>query len=78
MVEERIEEGQKVSALGRVKEFCREDPISVGLLVAFTITGAVGAFLIPLGDLSVTRRVIGGAVAGLYFGIFPLGFRLFR
>ena len=29
-------------------------------------------------ELSTVRRVVGGAVAGFYFGLFPLGFRLFE
>jgi hypothetical protein len=39
-------------------------------------TPAVAGTLLPLGEFSMTRRVVGGAIAGFYFGLFPLGFRL--
>ena len=78
MDEDTTEKGPKGSVLARALQFCRDEPVSVGLLLAFTLAGAAGAFLIPLGDMSVARRVAGGAVAGFYFGLFPLGFRLFR
>jgi len=48
----------------------------VGLLIACTIGGAVFGAVVPMGELSVIRRVLGGAVAGFYFGLFPLGYRL--
>ena len=63
----------------KVLTFCREHPYMVGLLVCSTIAGAVGAAVLPIGEsLPMARRVIGGAIAGFYFGLFPLGFRLFE
>ena len=48
-----------------------------GLLLVSTIAGGVAGALIPMGELSVARRCLGGAIAGFCFALFPLGFRLF-
>ena len=58
--------------------FAREHPYMVGLILAFTIAGAAFGAVTPMGELSLLRRVLGGAVAGFYFGLFPLGSRLFE
>jgi hypothetical protein len=65
-----------VGRWARARVFVREHPYLVGLLVATTIGGAVFGALVPMGELGVVRRTIGGAIAGFYFGLFPLGFRL--
>jgi hypothetical protein len=41
-----------------------------------TIAGAVFGAAVPMGKLSVICRALGGAVTGLHFGLFPLGYRL--
>ncbi len=59
----------------RVFRFAREHPYMVGLLVSCTIGGAAFAVVMPMGEVSLVRRVFGGAVGGFYFGLFPLGYR---
>ena len=55
----------------------RANPATVAMVAAFTVAGAVGALWLPLGDFSVAKRVLGGAIAGFYFGLFPIGYRMF-
>lgn len=62
----------------RAMKFVREHRYMVGLLMAGAVLGAIAGATIPMGDLSLVRRVLGGAVAGFYFALFPLGFRLFE
>lgn len=64
--------------IARAVVFTREHPYMVGLILTFTVAGAVFGAATPMGELSLVRRTIGGAVAGFYFGLFPLGFRLFE
>jgi hypothetical protein len=62
----------------KLASFCRENPVTVVILVSFTLAGGVGGVLLPFEDLSLARRIIGGLIAGAYFGMLPLGKRLFE
>ena len=75
VVPERVEPRGFVS---KALRFAREHPYIVGLILAFTVAGAAFGAVTPMGELSLLRRILGGAVAGFYFGLFPLGFRLFE
>ena len=59
--------------------FCREHPVLVGLLLLGGLGGAVGAVYLPIApdDMSLARRILGGALAGVLFAMCALGFRLF-
>jgi len=63
--------------LRRVWTFCRENPGVTAFMLVSTVGGMVAGWLLPFDDLSLTRRLVGGAIAGFYFGLFPLGVRLF-
>jgi len=54
----------------------KEHPVTLALLVLGTIVGGIGGAFVPL-DASLATRVLGGAIAGFYFALFPLGERLF-
>ena len=62
----------------RALEILRHNPITAVVLVASVAGGIFGALQLPVEDLSMTRRVLGGAVVGAWFGLFPLGARLYR
>ena len=62
----------------KLARFCRENPVTVVVLVTFTLAGGVVGVYLPFEDLSLTRRIIGGVIAGAYFGMLPLGKRLFE
>ena len=66
------------SLASRALAYCKKNPGVVALVVLFTAGGAVGGILLPFDGLSLARRIIGGAIAGFYFALFPLGFRLFE
>ena len=55
----------------------RENPYTSGLVAAFTAAGVAGALWLPIGDFSLAQRIFGGAIAGFYFGLFPIGYRMF-
>ena len=68
--------GDEIGLWRRVSDFTRAHPHMIGFLFASVVAGSVAGVLLPLGDVSMTRRIVGGAVSGFYFGLFPLGFRL--
>jgi hypothetical protein len=53
--------------------------VLVGLLLLGGLGGAVGAVYLPIApdDMSLARRILGGAFAGVLFAMCALGFRLF-
>jgi hypothetical protein len=77
-VEKAVERTER-SRSRAAKAYCREHPILVGLLVLGGVGGAIGAVYLPIApdDMSLARRVLGGALAGVLFAICALGFRLF-
>jgi hypothetical protein len=63
----------------RVWGWCREHPVTAIVFVAGTTAGAWSAVAFQLGpeELSTWKRALGGALAGAWLAMFPLGFRLF-
>ena len=79
MTDERSQDDeQQHSSIAGAAAYCRDNPSTVVILGAATVGGAIGALYLPFEDLSTMRRLLGGAIAGFYFGLFPLGFRLFN
>jgi len=64
--------------LRRIAAYCRENPYAVLVIALFTVVCAVVAAMLPIGELSVARKALGGAIAGFYFSLMPLGFRIFN
>ena len=63
----------------KIWSYVRENPYSVLVVVVGAAVGAAGAVYFELpGDLSATGRALGGAIAGAWVGLFPLGFRLYE
>ena len=60
----------------RIGHFARAHAMTVSLLVLGTTAGAVGGALLPI-EAAPATRMLGGAIAGFYFALFPLGERLF-
>jgi hypothetical protein len=59
--------------------YVRENPLSAAVVLLGAATGAAGAVYFELpGDLTPIWRALGGAVAGAWVGLFPLGFRLYE
>ncbi len=71
-------EAPATSLVSRIVRLIWEHPYVVGLLFAGTLGGAGVSVILPMDDISMLRRVLGGAVAGFYFVLLPLGFRLLR
>ncbi len=64
------------SRFGRALRFCRDNPATVGVLAIGLVGGAVAGAFVPI-DRPLELRVLGGALIGLFFGMCPLGSRLF-
>ncbi len=67
----------KPALLRRAWLFTRRRPYLVLVILGSTLLGAGIGAAIPFGEFSTARRCFGGAIAGFYFSLFPLGFRLF-
>ena len=68
---------------GRVRaalRWCRRNPVAVAALVGGAAAGAGLAVGFEIGpdEMATWKRALGGALAGAWFGMFPLGFRLFE
>ena len=62
----------------RLAHFARANPSALVVLVSFAHAGAVAGSLLSFGEsIAAWKRILGGAICGLYFGLFPLGKRLF-
>jgi hypothetical protein len=61
----------------RALDFARENPGTTAIMGIATLAGSITAWWFEIGDLSPTGRLLGGAFAGAWFGLFPLGVRLF-
>jgi hypothetical protein len=74
------EREKPTGSLRRAAAWCRRNPIVVVVFVGGAAAGAgltVGLEIGPAG-MPVWKRALGGALAGAWFGMFPLGFRLFE
>ena len=67
------------SRAARIAAFCRSHPVTVGAFLVGTLGGATAAVVLPIApeSLSVTQRALGGALAGAWLAMFPIGFRLY-
>lgn len=68
------------AGLARLGSWCRRNPVAVAALVGGAAAGAGLAVGLEIGaaTMPVWKRALGGALAGAWFGMLPLGFRLFE
>ena len=66
--------------LVRFLSWCRRNPFTCAVVVVGTTAGAVSAVVFQLGpeEMATWKRALGGALAGAWLAMFPLGFRLFE
>ena len=69
----------KISVL-QVIAWCRRNPFTCAVFVAGATAGAVSAVTFEIGpeEMATWKRAFGGALAGAWLAMFPLGFRLFE
>ena len=69
-----------IRKLGRVWGWCRRNPFTSAVFVIATAAGAVSAVAFEIGpaEMASWKRALGGAIAGAWLAMFPLGFRLFE
>jgi len=65
--------------VSKLAAWCRRHPLAVVVFVAGAAAGASLCVALEIGPagMPVWKRALGGALAGAWFGMFPLGFRLF-
>jgi hypothetical protein len=65
--------------LGRVWAWSREHPVTAVVFLVGAAAGAASAVALELGpaEMATWKRAFGGALAGAWLAMFPLGFRLF-
>jgi hypothetical protein len=65
--------------VGRLWAWSRENPVTAVVFVVGAIAGAVSAVAFDLGpeEMATWKRALGGALAGAWLAMFPLGVRLF-
>jgi len=65
--------------MARLLSWCREHPVTALVFAGGTVAGSVLAMHFELGgpELATWKRALGGALAGAWLAMFPLGFRLF-
>ena len=80
-VESDVEKDQEsgIGGARRIWRWCREHPFTVVVFVAGSTAGAWAAVAFELGPdgMATWKRALGGALAGAWLAMFPLGFRLF-
>ena len=66
--------------IGRVVAWCRRNPFTCAVFVLGASAGAVSAVVFEIGpdEMATWKRALGGALAGAWLAMFPLGFRLFE
>jgi hypothetical protein len=59
--------------------WCRRHPFTCAVFAAGSVAGAISAVLFEIGpaEMATWKRALGGAFAGAWLAMFPLGFRLF-
>ncbi len=59
--------------------WCRQHPVTVVVFLGGTVAGATCAVVFELGpeEMATWKRALGGALAGAWLAMFPLGVRLF-
>jgi hypothetical protein len=66
--------------LARAWRWCRGHPFTCAVFAIGTAAGAVSAVTFEIGpaEMAIWKRALGGALAGAWLAMFPLGFRLFE
>jgi len=66
--------------LTAVLAWCRRNPFTCAVFVAGASAGAISAVTFEIGpeEMATWKRALGGALAGAWLAMFPLGFRLFE
>jgi len=66
--------------LARVWAWCRRNPFTCAVFVLGSAAGAISAVAFEIGpeEMATWKRALGGAFAGAWLAMFPLGFRLFE
>ena len=66
--------------LTAVASWCRRNPFTSVVFALGTAAGAICAVQFEVGpeDMATWKRALGGAFAGAWLAMFPLGFRLFE
>lgn len=68
---------RSTSSLRRLIATLKRHPVTIGVIAFGAIGGALAAVWLPI-DRSLPIRIVGGAIGGAYFALFPLGARLFQ
>ena len=68
------------SSLSTVFAWCRRNPFTCAVFAIGAAAGAISAVTFQLGpeEMATWKRALGGALAGAWLAMFPLGFRLFE
>ena len=66
--------------LAQMFGWCRRNPFTCAVFAIGTATGATAAVVLGIGpdEMATWKRALGGALAGAWLAMFPLGFRLFE
>jgi type IV secretory pathway TrbL component len=66
--------------VARALGWCRRNPFTCAVFVIGTVAGAISAVAFEVGpeEMATWKRALGGALAGAWLAMFPLGFRLFE
>jgi len=66
--------------LAKVWGWCRRNPFVCAVFAIGIAAGAVSAVAFQIGpaEMATWKRALGGALAGAWLAMFPLGFRLFE
>jgi hypothetical protein len=66
--------------LATLAAWCRRNPFTCTVFALGTAAGAFCAVEFEIGpeDMATWKRALGGAIAGAWLAMFPLGFRLFE
>jgi len=73
-----LQRAQKMpNVLGRLVSAAQRNPVTIGLAILGAIGGALAGIWLPI-DKPLLVRVVGGAITGGYFALFPLGARLLQ
>ena len=66
--------------IAHVFAWCRRNPFTCAVFLFGAAAGAVSAVAFEVGpaEMAAWKRALGGAFAGAWLAMFPLGFRLFE
>jgi len=66
--------------LAKVLAWCRRNPFTCAVFAVGAAAGAACAVAFEVGpaEMATWKRALGGAFAGAWLAMFPLGFRLFE